>query len=92
MASVELDAHHSDPEAALHRSAEDYLVGLYGERLGEDEVRQTYERIRSGFDGSPLREFVPLLTYRFAKQALDEMNKDDAINGPDHGAENGIAL
>jgi hypothetical protein len=46
------------------------LVREFGDRLPEAEVTSRFEEIVRGFDGAPVRTFVPVLAGRAARERL----------------------
>ena len=46
------------------------LTREFGDRVGPDRVRQEVMRIYGRFTASPIRQFVPVLTRRLAREEL----------------------
>ena len=60
---------HDDELRQIERAREDLLREFDG-RLPEAEVRQRFDEIVHGFDGAPVRSFVPVLAGRVARERL----------------------
>jgi hypothetical protein len=46
------------------------LTKEFGDRVGPDRVREEVMRIYGRFSSSPIRQFVPVLTRRIAREEL----------------------
>ncbi|MEV6156608.1 hypothetical protein AB0L53_40310 [Nonomuraea sp. NPDC052129] len=46
------------------------LRHTYGGTLGSDTVTRTVERVHHRFDGRPIRDFIPVLVERYAREEL----------------------
>ena len=60
---------HEDELRQLERAREDLLREFDG-RLPETEVRARFDEIVAGFEGAPVRGFVPVLAGRAARERL----------------------
>ncbi|WP_165975663.1 three-helix bundle dimerization domain-containing protein [Actinomadura rubrisoli] len=48
------------------------LLKVYGSEHSAQEVTDTISAIHHGFDGRPIRDFVPVLVERYARQRLTD--------------------
>jgi hypothetical protein len=60
---------NDDEKRQLRRTCQD-LVREFGDRLSEAEVQARFEEILHSFDGAPVRNFVPVLAARAARERL----------------------
>lgn len=60
---------HDDEQRQLQRTCQD-LVREFGDRVPEAEVLARFEEIVHGFDGAPVRSYVPVLAGRAARERL----------------------
>lgn len=61
-----------DEQRQLRQTCQE-LVREFGDRLSEAEVQARFSEILHGFDGAPVRSFVPVLAGRAARQRLREL-------------------
>ncbi len=47
------------------------LLREFGDRLSPDEVSARFDDVVSGFQGAPIRTYVPVLTQRQVRQQLE---------------------
>lgn len=72
---------YAAPEKLRHQTNEEALVANFTGQFDNVTIRAVYEQVRARFDGAPVRDFVPLLTSRYAAEELKRL---------ENGAENGI--
>jgi hypothetical protein len=60
---------HDDELRQIERARQDLLREFDG-RLPETEVRERFDEIVAGFEGAPVRSFVPVLAGRAARERL----------------------
>ncbi|ROO87023.1 hypothetical protein EDD29_4611 [Actinocorallia herbida] len=51
-------------------AVKDRLTRIFADAHPRDEVIQTVTAIHHGYDGRPIRDFVPVLVERYARQEL----------------------
>ncbi|MFI0450165.1 three-helix bundle dimerization domain-containing protein [Actinomadura sp. 6N118] len=57
-------------ETAAMKEVTHRLLTIYGHDRDPEEVTETISSIHSRFDGHPIRDFVPVLVERYARQDL----------------------
>ena len=60
---------HDDEQRQLTAARED-LVREFSGRLDADAVGRRFTQVVAGFDGAPIRTFVPVLAQRLVRQEL----------------------
>ncbi|MBW8482563.1 three-helix bundle dimerization domain-containing protein [Actinomadura parmotrematis] len=65
-----MDADVATREQTAMHQVTDRLVSTFGADRGAQEVARTIDEIHHRFDGRPIRDFVPVLVERYARQRL----------------------
>lgn len=60
----------TDDEQRQLEAARRDLVAEFADRVGEAEVTARFDEIARGFEGAPVRTFVPVLVGRAARERL----------------------
>lgn len=60
---------HDDEQRQL-AAARDDLVREFAGRVEAEDVQRRFARVVAGFDGAPIRTFVPVIAQRIARQDL----------------------
>ena len=61
-----------DEKRQLQQTCQD-LVREFGDRIPQAQVQERFAEIVHGFDGAPVRSFVPVLAGRVARQRLKDL-------------------
>ena len=61
-----------DDEKRQLAAAREDLVREFADRLDADSVATRFSQVVAGFDGAPIRTFVPVIAARLARQELSQ--------------------